>query len=705
MKYRKHAVLTLCAAVLTGCAGAQAQTSDKTVTEQTAAAVRLPFDVTPDQEDYDETYNDASSVMITLENDQAQISGSGASFADGTLTVTMPGTYVLSGTMNGSLHVNSESKGTVHLILNNAEITSSNGAAIHIEEADKTIITAYAGTENTVTDSETYTEEDDASAAVYSKDDLIINGSGKLTVTGNYKNGVHSKDDLYILSTNLNVTSVNDAIKGKDVLYLSGSEVTVSAEGDGLCASNDSDPESGNILIDSGKITVTSADDGIQAITYLAVTGGEINVTAGGGAGEAAGQPGGFDPFGGNMQGQDPFNGERPEMPDDFNGEMPEMPEGGFDGQMPEDFNGEMPQEGFDGQRPDGMQGGFRPQDGMNGGMPEMPEGGFNGERPEMPENGFDGKLPEDFDGEMPEMPEGFTPDQMTPQENTQSSDTSEENNAKGLKADQDIYILGGTVTVDSADDAFNANGNLTMTDGTLDIKTGDDALHADYKLLIQGGTINIAQCKEGLEAFELIIEDGKIDLTASDDGINASDPNATSTSMQADSSSLVISGGEITLNTSGDGIDTNGSGVISGGTVTVYGPVMGAESALDHNGSFVINGGTVLAGGAAGMVELPEDSSESMILSIGTSSGKIEIKDASGNVIGTYSSDKSYSHLIFSSEDLKKGETYSVYEDGELLEEVTLENTVTNINFNGAQMGGNPMNGGMQPQNGQGRP
>lgn len=646
MKYRKHAVLTLCAAILTGCAGAQAQTSDKTVTEQTAAAVRLPFDVTPDQEDYDETYNDASSVMITLENDQAQISGSGASFADGTLTVTMPGTYVLSGTMNGSLHVNSESKGTVHLILNNAEITSSNGAAIHIEEADKTIITAYAGTENTVTDSETYTEEDGASAAVYSKDDLIINGSGKLTVTGNYKNGVHSKDDLYILSTNLNVTSVNDAIKGKDVLYLSGSEVTVSAEGDGLCASNDSDPESGNILIDSGKITVTSADDGIQAITYLAVTGGEINVTAGGGAGEAAGQPGGFDPFGGNMQGQDPFNGERPEMPDDFNGEMPEMPEGGFDGQ-----------------------------------------------------------LPEDFDGEMPEMPEGFTPDQMTPQENTQSSDTSEENNAKGLKADQDIYILGGTVTVDSADDAFNANGNLTVTDGTLDIKTGDDALHADYKLLIQGGTINIAQCKEGLEAFELIIEDGKIDLTASDDGINASDPNATSTSMQADSSSLVISGGEITLNTSGDGIDTNGSGVISGGTVTVYGPVMGAESALDHNGSFVINGGTVLAGGAAGMVELPEDSSESMILSIGTSSGKIEIKDASGYVIGTYSSDKSYSHLIFSSEDLKKGETYSVYEDGELLEEVTLENTVTNINFNGAQMGGNPMNGGMRPQNGQGRP
>jgi hypothetical protein len=690
MKYRQHAVPALCAAVLAGCAGARANMTDQTVTEQTAAEVRLPFDVVPDQEDYGETYSQQSAVMITLENDRAEISGSGASFTDGTLTVSGPGTYVLSGTLNGSLHVNSPSEGTVHIILNSADITSSAGAAIHIEEADKTIITAYASSENTVTDAETYEEEDGASAAIYSEDDLIINGSGTLTVNGNYKNGVHSKDGLYILNTNLNVTAVNDAVKGKDVLYLSGSQVTVTAEGDGLCASNDSDPESGNILIDSGRVTVVSADDGIQAVSYLAITGGEINVTAGGGAGEAVSAAGGFDPFGGNMQGQNPFNGERPEMP-----------ENGFDGQMPGEFNGEMPQDGFPGQRPDGMHGGFgpggqRPQEGMNGEMPQMPEGGFDGEVPEMPAEGFN--------GEMPQMPEGFNPDQTAPEQNT-SSDSSSENEAKGLKADKAVYILGGSVTVDSADDAFNTDGDLTMTDGTLEIKTGDDALHADYKLLIQGGHIHVTQCKEGLEAFELTIEGGVIDLTAGDDGINASDPNAETASMQADSSSLVISGGEITLNTSGDGIDTNGSGEISGGKVTIHGPVTGAESALDHNGSFVINGGTVSAAGAAGMIELPEESSESCILSIGTSSGRIEIKDAAGNVIGSYSSQKNYSHLIFSSEDLKKGETYSVYEDGQLLEEVTLENTVTNVNFNGAGMNGNPFGGGKRPQDGQTRP
>ena len=270
------------------------------------------------------------------------------------------------------------------------------------------------------------------------------------------------------------------------------------------------------------------------------------------------------------------------------------------------------------------------------------------------------------------------------PETNQDTSDETAEASAKGIKADGSILILSGTISVNCQDDAFNCDKDLTVENGEFTIACGDDALHADGTLTINGGNITVTKSKEGLEGFAVVINGGEIDVTAADDGINASDPEASSDSMRADNSSIIINGGNITLTTDGDGIDSNGTAQITGGTLVVYGPVFGPESALDHNGSLTIDGGTVYGGGSSVMIEVPSDASKSYILCIGTGSGKITICDSSGRTVGEYESSRTFSNLIFSSEDLVKGETYTVYEDGKETGSAEITDTVTYINSSG---------------------
>ncbi|NCC20456.1 carbohydrate-binding domain-containing protein [Candidatus Saccharibacteria bacterium] len=191
------------------------------------------------------------------------------------LSVTEPGTYILSGNTTGNITVDTD--GYVRLALDGVSINSSTGSALQIDNAKKTVIQLVNDSENSIRDGATRADES-IDGAIYSSDDLVFEGEGKLTVEAQFADGIVSKDSLWIKSSDITVTSVDDGIRGKDMLSISGGTITVNAQGDGLKSTNETDAGEGNLVISGGSVTIQSGDDGIKSEQKVWITGGTINV-------------------------------------------------------------------------------------------------------------------------------------------------------------------------------------------------------------------------------------------------------------------------------------------------------------------------------------------------------------------------------------------------------------------------------------------
>lgn len=249
--------------------------------------------------------------------------------------------------------------------------------------------------------------------------------------------------------------------------------------------------------------------------------------------------------------------------------------------------------------------------------------------------------------------------------DNSASDDNSA--SCKGLKAGKALVISGGSITIDAQDDALHTDGDMTISGGECILSTGDDGAHAELSLTVLDGKITVLTSYEGLEANQITLADGELDITATDDGINANggsdgfsggfgggfgggrggmggsfggrrndtnnhsgdmtppDGNAPSGNPPtmpgqdaADSTTtddttdkqpvLLITGGKITVNADGDGLDSNGNLRVEDGDITVNGPSNGGNGALDigteNGGAGVIAGGTLIALGTSSMAE-----------------------------------------------------------------------------------------------------
>ena len=191
------------------------------------------------------------------------------------LSVTEPGTYILSGNTTGNITVDTD--GYVRLALDGVSINSSTGSALQIDNAKKTVIQLVNDSENSIRDGATRADES-IDGAIYSSDDLVFEGEGKLTVEAQFADGIVSKDSLWIKSSDITVTSVDDGIRGKDMLSISGGTISVNAQGDGLKSTNETDAGEGNLVISGGSVTIQSGDDGIKSEQKVWITGGTINV-------------------------------------------------------------------------------------------------------------------------------------------------------------------------------------------------------------------------------------------------------------------------------------------------------------------------------------------------------------------------------------------------------------------------------------------
>lgn len=235
-----------------------------------------------------DSYEETDVTHILMDDQQIDISGNNARADQNQLTITAGGTYLLTGNLNGSVIIDAPAADQVHLILNGVTIQADQNAAIYGKQAGELIITLEDGTENFITDAAGYTYSDEENqepdAALFSKNDLEINGNGSLTVTASFYNGIGSKDNLIINDQPmLIIDAANHGIRGRDSLTIMDGTFDIKSGSDGIQSNNDQDSGQGWILLEGGNYTIESGNDGIQAETDLTISGGNYQLINGGG--------------------------------------------------------------------------------------------------------------------------------------------------------------------------------------------------------------------------------------------------------------------------------------------------------------------------------------------------------------------------------------------------------------------------------------
>lgn len=233
---------------------------------------------------WDNALDELHATGIELGGDSIYIHGQGAAVQGTTVTIRYPGTYILSGALeDGQVVVDCDHDGKVYLELNSVRIHNGDGPAIFVRQAQDTVLYLPEGSESQLSDGPVYAqiltaegipEEDQPAAAVYSRDDLHIEGSGVLNVIGSCDAAVHCKDDLKFKGGTVNLSAPGDGAKGTESLAVEGGALNVSAGADGLQSTK------GAVELSGGEIHVISGGDGIAALTELTVSGGSVGITA-----------------------------------------------------------------------------------------------------------------------------------------------------------------------------------------------------------------------------------------------------------------------------------------------------------------------------------------------------------------------------------------------------------------------------------------
>lgn len=227
--------------------------------------------------------------IISFDNGTVAIANDNGCIAqeEKSVTITCQGNYQLTGSSSDNqVIVNAGSSDKVYLYLNGLQLASATDAPIYVQNANKTFLLLVDGTKNSLEDASTRTKaytksngsSDTANATIYAKDDLTIKGSGSLTVTGNFKNGIHCSDDLRFRDLpSITVKAKNHAIKGKGSVDIEGGYYELMAtNGDGI-KSDEGDDEGlvsenkGIVSITGGEFNINAGDDGIQAYNYILI--------------------------------------------------------------------------------------------------------------------------------------------------------------------------------------------------------------------------------------------------------------------------------------------------------------------------------------------------------------------------------------------------------------------------------------------------
>lgn len=261
--------------------------------------------------DQDATYDESKSALIELKGDSAICDSDAVSISGSTVTILDEGTYIFSGTLDdGMIIVNADEKDKPQIVLNGVSITSETSAALYILESDKVFVTLADGTENTLTNGGSFTAIDDNNidGAVFSKQDLTFNGSGKLTVTSPAAHGIVCKDDLVFTGGTYTVTSASHGLDANDSVRITKASFVIDAGKDGIHVENTDDTTKGFMYVADGMVEIEAEGDGMSASANMLIKDGTFDIVTGGGSVNATKQTsdswGGF--MGGGMGGRRP---------------------------------------------------------------------------------------------------------------------------------------------------------------------------------------------------------------------------------------------------------------------------------------------------------------------------------------------------------------------------------------------------------------
>jgi len=618
--------------------------------------------------------------------------------------------YSLSGvTTDGTLNLYSDAD--CQLVLNGLQVTNNDGPALNIQCEETISVELMEGTVNILTDGLTYASPpvgEDRKAAFFSEGRLILNGSGMLTVNGigTGKHGLSADNFIEVHGGEITVTSAaKDGIHADDGLLITGGIIDVTATGDGI------DGDVGSIEITSGSVTTTNNSDDVKGLSCdgeMTISGGEIDITVTGDQSkgikcdspiylnggtftihnsgdailEASGS--GFDPsYCTAIKSDSDVNINGADITIVASGKAGKGISSDADivmsaGSVHVTSTGN----GATYTNPDGILDAYvstcYSSDGdiiITGGSVRTSSSGSGGK-------GFssDGELHIGSLTSSPEIDITTTGTRIYISGSGQNAQYAE---AKAVKSDSAVVIYNGMISIASADDGIKSEASID----------------------ILGGEIDITNSVEGLEAPYITISGGNTHVKSSDDCINTTFGNG---GEQDDGSLMLIDGGYVVVSTTGgDGLDANGDIIFNGGTIIVHGPPNSPEVGMDYNGSCEMNAGfLVISGTNSFMTQAPGNGSDQYCLKIMSnqmmsSSTLFHIQDATGTDILTFQPARNYYSIVFSSDDLQMGVTYSiytggtstgtvldglytggVYSGGTLKKTFSLTGTITNVNF-----------------------
>lgn len=552
-------------------------------------------------------YTTANATLVTLTDSSATAKGKYTGYEiDGTdVSITAAGTYVFSGDCdNGSITVKKGVTG-VTIVLNGLTLTNDDSAAITLNKTAEASLIAAAGTTNTVADTEGSNDEN-AAVKVKSGASLSISGTGTLTVDGNAKNGIKGAADAVI-------------------------------------------------SVDEVKLTIEAENDGLSCDDELTIAGGTLHITAGGDAVKAS-----------------PDTGENPDTTSLGNVTI---------------------------------SGGTLTLNATEDGIQADGDLTISGGTFHVKTNGGHTTTLTDDSASCKGFKAGGA---LTVTGGTLTVDSADD----ALHANTDVTISGGTLTLATGDDGVHADNDLVIgTRGASSTSTP---------------RINITTSYEGLEGTTVNVYSGDIDVVASDDGVNAAN---STLGEHSDKYAISIAGGDLYIDAGSDGLDSNNDITITGGKVEVYGADAMMDAAIDYDGTFTLSGGTLFGagmeptagtqayiavgetspsggmgggpngqGGGQGMTPpgdangttdgnrptppnfsgntstdgtftpptKPSGNLPNRESALGIKEGSvITVQDSSGKTLCTATALGSMSSVIFSSADIKEGETYTVLVDG----------------------------------------
>lgn len=673
-------ILAMC--LMTSGCGSQNYTTNSKNTDTTVTSSITAQDTNVTHADDADNYK----TEITGEFSITSTDGSTITQNDSVYTITQAGEYTVTGLLSeGQIVVDADDNAEITIVLNGTSITCSNGSPIYIKNADNVKIKSEENTYNCIVDARTeaYDNSDNSSsengnAAIYAACDLKLVGKGALSVTGNYNNGIQSKDDISIKNVTIKVNAVNNAIKGNDEVAIeSGEIIAISRKGDGIKTSNSSLSTKGkqkeNVIISGGNIDIYAACDGIDAAYGVDVSGdGNLNIytdtysdyseaVAADNSGSSASSSGSSISTPDSSASNPGSSASNPDSSNQNQGSSSKSSSNATMMTYTTTANTDNQNNSSVGTPPD---------------MNNAQNNGNMGNPPDMNNSSSNS-------GNNPDMKGNFGGGNRTangmPGNNSSGNSSKKSYSTKGIKAESEINISGAAINISSTDDGIHANsdsgvletgedgkGIISISGGTITISTGDDGIHADKELNITDGYINVLTSYEGLEAITINISGGQSFVYAADDGINACTGDGTSTPL------INITGGYVDVTTGSgdtDGIDSNGSYTQSGGMVFVKGGSSSCQvsGSIDVDGNITITGGTCVALG--GICETPVNSVNAYVFSsVSFNAGSYSVKDSSGNEIISFTLNNSYSNGWICTSALTTNTEYTLYCDGSSL-------------------------------------